>query len=71
MCSDLHREMRGNSWLYGNLTLFIPKVLPEFFGIPFECIIINPIGKDIGQVWLRQGNDLKMRMHCVQYNKLE
>ncbi|KAK3530463.1 hypothetical protein QTP86_024379, partial [Hemibagrus guttatus] len=54
---NLTTEMRENSRLYGRLTLFIPEILPEFFGIPFECIILNPNGNDIGQVWLSQDDD--------------
>lgn len=57
----LRREMR-DSWLYGHLTLFIPKVLPEFFGVPFHCIILNPSAVDMGEVWLSQGNDFIMRI---------
>ncbi|KAB5523428.1 hypothetical protein PHYPO_G00152430 [Pangasianodon hypophthalmus] len=51
---NLTTEMRENSGLYGNLTLFIPKVLPEFFGVPFHCNILSPSGGDTGQVWLSQ-----------------
>ncbi|XP_058236965.1 interleukin-1 receptor type 1-like isoform X2 [Hemibagrus wyckioides] len=51
---NLTTEMRENSWLYGRSTLFIPEILPEFFGIPFQCVILNPNGNDIGQVWLSQ-----------------
>lgn len=54
---NLTTEMREDFLLYGNLTLFIPKVLPEFFGVPFQCIILSPSGMDTGQVWLSQDDD--------------
>ncbi|XP_060754756.1 interleukin-1 receptor-like 2 isoform X2 [Neoarius graeffei] len=55
---NLTVEIRENSWLYGHLTLYIPKVLPEFFGVPFHCIILNPSGKDVGEVWLSQDENM-------------
>lgn len=60
ICFSVRREMRENSRLYGRSTLFIPEILPEFFGVPFQCIILNPNGNDVGQVWLSQGNDFTM-----------
>ncbi|KAK2817977.1 hypothetical protein Q7C36_021910 [Tachysurus vachellii] len=49
---NLTIEMREKSWIYGRLTLLIPEILPEFFGIPFHCVILNPVGGDQGQLWL-------------------
>lgn len=62
MCFSLRREKREDSWLYGKLTLFIPNVLPEFFGVPFQCIILNPNGDDVGWVCLSPGNLLMIRI---------
>ncbi|KAM9454720.1 interleukin-1 receptor type 1-like [Clarias gariepinus] len=61
---ETHPELQQNlttytndSWMFGNSTLFISKVLPEFFGVPFTCVILNPMGNDMGQVWLSQADN--------------
>ncbi|XP_072513352.1 interleukin-1 receptor type 1-like [Salminus brasiliensis] len=58
---NLTLETREDNRIYGKSTLFISDVLPEFFGIPFECIILSPSGMDRGLVWLTQENQ-----HLIQ-----
>ncbi|XP_062866582.1 interleukin-1 receptor type 1-like [Trichomycterus rosablanca] len=52
--NNLTIEHRKNNQIYGKSTLFISKVLPEFFNVPFLCIVLSPRGSDTGLVWLIQ-----------------
>ncbi|KAI5090049.1 interleukin-1 receptor type 1-like [Silurus meridionalis] len=50
-------ETRENVSVFGHSTLSISKVLPEFFGVPFQCTVLNPSGGDMGLVWLSQDDN--------------
>ncbi|XP_026870649.2 interleukin-1 receptor type 1-like isoform X1 [Electrophorus electricus] len=47
-------EVRENNNVYGHSTLLISEVLPEFFGMPFKCTVMNPNGMDAGVLHLKQ-----------------
>ncbi|KAF5905452.1 interleukin-1 receptor type 1-like, partial [Clarias magur] len=63
--AETHEELRQtlttqktkDSKMFGNSKLIISKVLPEFFGVPFTCVILNPMGMDTGKVWLSQADN--------------
>uniref|UniRef100_A0A4W4GWJ9 Ig-like domain-containing protein n=1 Tax=Electrophorus electricus TaxID=8005 RepID=A0A4W4GWJ9_ELEEL len=50
-------EVRENNNVYGHSTLLISEVLPEFFGMPFKCTVMNPNGMDAGVLHLKQGTN--------------
>ncbi|KAG7467263.1 hypothetical protein MATL_G00151480 [Megalops atlanticus] len=53
---ELGNERRESNELYGLSRLFIAEVRPEFFHVPFHCIVTNPVGQDMGVVWLSPAN---------------
>uniref|UniRef100_A0A3P8ZSY3 Interleukin 1 receptor type 1 n=1 Tax=Esox lucius TaxID=8010 RepID=A0A3P8ZSY3_ESOLU len=45
-----------SSWTYGQSTLSISEVRPEFLHVPFRCIAQNSLGEDIGMLFLQPAN---------------
>ncbi|CAB1328781.1 unnamed protein product [Coregonus sp. 'balchen'] len=46
----------SSSGVYGQSTLSIYEVRPEFLNVPISCIAWNALGRDIGLLWLQPAN---------------
>ncbi|XP_036396733.1 interleukin-1 receptor type 1 [Megalops cyprinoides] len=63
---SLEFERRESDELYGLSRLLIAEVRPEFFHVPFHCIITNSVGQDVGVVWLSPANH-NVHTHVITY----
>ncbi|XP_059198205.1 interleukin-1 receptor type 1 [Centropristis striata] len=50
--------------VYGQSTLSIPKVLPQFLNVPISCYVSNSAGSGVGVVWLQEAD------HSALYTSL-
>ncbi|KAJ8332458.1 hypothetical protein SKAU_G00426310 [Synaphobranchus kaupii] len=63
LLKSINEDSVGKAGLYRLSRLVISEVRPEFFHVPFHCIVENPQSKDKGVAQLAPANDRDLRLH--------
>ncbi|KAJ8247212.1 hypothetical protein GJAV_G00260010 [Gymnothorax javanicus] len=67
--SDLLRQIDedsvGNTGIYRCSRLLLRRVQPQFFHVPFLCIVSNGLSRDSGLLWLAPAQERDLHLHII------